>query len=454
MITSAIVGAVLLVLFIVVAMAFRTVVSTNDVHIVQSSKTTVSFGKDESAGNTYYAWPSWIPFIGIKVIRLPVSVFDLNLDEYAAYDKGRVPFEIDIMGFFRITHPNMAAQRVHSFDELKTQLEGILQGACRSILAKSEIEEILEERSKFGKLFTEATEEQLKEWGVGNVKSIELMDIRDAENSHVIENIMAKKQSLIAMESRIAVAENNRAAKEAEIAASRDVALKTQDAEQEVGQRTALKEKNVGIAQQQAEQEIAIARAETAQKNMEVEKIKIVRAAEIERDKELVAADQRRKANVITAEGQAASDVAEAEGQKKKIELLSEADLTKATNHASGVRAEGLASAEAEKARQLASVAAQTTLAQEIGENTGYQNYLIEIKKIDANQAVGIKQAEALTEAEVKLIINSSGGVTEGLKSASELLGSRGGVQIGALLEGLAQTEQGQRLLAKLGLKE
>src|SRR5580704_6469516 len=77
------------VLSVVLAMSFRTVVATNEVHIVQSRRKTTSYGKDQAAGNTYYAWPAWVPRVGIKIIRLPVSVFDVQLNEYAAYDKGR-----------------------------------------------------------------------------------------------------------------------------------------------------------------------------------------------------------------------------------------------------------------------------------------------------------------------------------------------------------------------------
>ena len=222
---------VLLLTTVVLAVFFRVVVSTNDVHIVQSSKKTVSYGKDQSNGNVYYHWPAWVPLIGVRVIVLPVSVFDLKLDNYAGYDKGRVPFIIDIMAFFRIEDSNIAAQRVASFEELTDQLTGILQGASRSILAKSDIEEILEKRAEFGEMFTLAVNDQLKAWGVTNVKNIELMDIRDGAGGKVIENIMAKKKSLIERESRVAVAENIRAAQEAEIIASREVNLRAQEAE-------------------------------------------------------------------------------------------------------------------------------------------------------------------------------------------------------------------------------
>lgn len=64
------------------ALFLRTVVETNEVHIVQSGKHTVSYGKGEEAGNVYYSWPSWVPKIGIKKIVLPVSVFDIRVTEW------------------------------------------------------------------------------------------------------------------------------------------------------------------------------------------------------------------------------------------------------------------------------------------------------------------------------------------------------------------------------------
>ena len=85
---------------ILVALFLRRVVPTNEVHIVQSGKSTVSYGKDHSAGNTYYEWLSWIPMVGIVKIILPVSVFDEDLESYEAYDMGRLPFVVDVKAFF------------------------------------------------------------------------------------------------------------------------------------------------------------------------------------------------------------------------------------------------------------------------------------------------------------------------------------------------------------------
>ncbi|MEO6172524.1 MAG: SPFH domain-containing protein, partial [Arenimonas sp.] len=193
MIGAAVAVVIFLTLFI--ALLLRRVVPTNEVHIIQSGKATVSYGKDHEAGNTYYEWPAWLPKIGIVKIVLPVSVFDGDLEAYEAYDKGRLPFVVDVKAFFRISDSNLAAQRVSSFDELRSQLHAILQGAVRTILASADIEEIMQGRSQFGEAFTREVETQLVNWGVSTVKNIELMDIRDSTGSHVIKNIMEKKKS-------------------------------------------------------------------------------------------------------------------------------------------------------------------------------------------------------------------------------------------------------------------
>src|SRR5690606_23899901 len=97
------------------AVLLRRVVPTNEVHIVQTSKKTTSYGKDQDSGNTYYKWPSWLPMMGLSVTVMPVSVFSVRLDEYEAYDKDRVPFLVDVVSFFRISDSNTAAQRVATF---------------------------------------------------------------------------------------------------------------------------------------------------------------------------------------------------------------------------------------------------------------------------------------------------------------------------------------------------
>lgn len=421
---------ILIVIIVIVSLLYRKVVSTNMVHIVQSNKKTTSYGTNLNNGNVYYHWPSWIPFIGVTVIKLPVSNFDLSLHNYEAYDVDKVPFMADVTAFFRIADTTLAAQRVENVAELKEQLTLIVQGAVRKVLAGDKVEVIMLERSKFGDSFTKEVTEQLKEWGVDSVKSMELMDIRDGRDSGVISNIMAKKTSHIAMESRKEVAENNRAAEMAEIEAKREVDLQRQQAEQAVGERTAQKDKSVGIANEMAKQEVLSQEKITNERDMEVKRVVQVKQAEITRDQEVVSADQDKQTTIIRAEGAL-------EAKKKEAE---------------GIKIEGEAKAAAEKAMQLAPVEAQIVLAKEIGGNPEYQQYLTTIKGIDGYIIVGSEQAKALQEADVKVIANT-GNAKEGVTNVMDLFSSSGGTNLAAMVEAFAQTPLGKALIEKATAK-
>jgi flotillin len=423
----AVLSGLAIAVILVLAILFRRVVSTNVVHIVQRGRETIPYGTGLAAGNVYYAWPSWLPRFGVNVIQLPVSNFDLTLDDYEAYDTDRVPFMVHVTSFFRIADTALAAQRVFSIDELKAQLLQIVQGAVRKVLASDKVDAIMLERSKFGAAFTEEVGEQLKQWGVESVKSMELMDIRDATGSKVISNIMAKKTSLIEMESRREVAENKRAAETAEIEAQREIDMRKQEAERAVGEKTAEKDKAIGIANEQARQEVLTQEKETRERHMAVTRVDEVRRAEIERDKQVVAAEQEKQTTVIIAEGQLNAQQREAEG----------------------IQALGEARAAAERAMQLAPVEAQIVLAKEIGENMGYQQYLMTIEGIKGYVVVGGEQARALQAADVKVIANS-GTPGEGMTQVMDLFTSKGGTHLAASVEAFAQSPLGKAVIGRV----
>jgi flotillin len=141
--------------------------------------------------------------------------------------------------------------------------------------------------------------------------------------------------------------------------------------------------------------------------------------------------------------------VAKLEAQKKDaqgIQAVGEAE-------AKIIAAKGTSEAEAEKAKQLASVIAQTELAKEIGENQGYQDYLIRVKTVDKEQIVEVAKAEsmarALENADLKILANS-GDVQSGMSKFSDILSAKGGSQINGLLESLKQTEEGKAVLGLL----
>ena len=450
----------LLVIFGVInwLLSLRRIVPTNEVHIVQSSKETVVYGKDvaNGKGNSYYEFPEWIPSLGVSVTVLPASVFKLSLDNYEAYDKDRLPFVVDIVSFFRIENFSLASSRVLSYNELREQLLGIVQGAVRSILAKEDLENIMSERNKYGNMFTDEVASQLKEWGVESVKNIELMDIRDLHGSEVIANIMKKKKSQIEMESRVTVAENTRKAKEAEITANQAVALAQQDANRQVGLREAEVTQEVGIANEKSNQEIQAQAKITAEKEMEVEKVRTVQAAEIQKEADIVNANANKQTITINAAAAVAKAEADkqvivfnAEANKQKIELQADADLKVATNTAKGVEATGKANAEAEKLMKQAQVAGDIQLAEKIGELKEYQDFIVRQKQVEALCEVGKEQAKNLGNAEIKIFANT-GSVADGVNNVQNIFSTNTGLNVASLLESFVSTPMGAEIADKV----
>lgn len=462
-------GIILFILFILYVLSLRRIVPTNEVHIVQRDKKTVSYGKDakDGIGNTYYEVPTWVPKFGVVVSKLPTTIIDINIPAYDAYDKARLPFLVDIKAFFRISDFSKAASRVYSIPDLTKQLEAIVQGAARSILAKEELETIMSERNKYGEMFTEQVTTQLAAWGVESVKNVELMDIRDKEGEEVIANIMKKKKSQIEMQSRIEVAENLQKAKEAEIKAKQEIEIQQQEAEKKVGLKQALVQQEVGIATEKQKQEVQAEAKITAEKEMEVKQVNEVRSAEIEKQAATVQAEQEKEVTKINADAsiikmeadkkvielKADADkqkqILEAEATKEQIELKADADLKAATNEAKGIEAQGKAKASAEDLMQKASVAGQIELSEKIGANKEYQDFIVRQKEVEAKRDIGIEQARNLQNANIQ-IYATNGDIPSGVTNATSMLSPKTGFNLGSTIDAFSKTEIGKQIVDKL----
>lgn len=439
-------GAFALTLF--VAAAFRVVVSTNEVHIIQKKSTSISYGKWQVAGNVYYAFPSWLPLIGISRIVLPVSNFDISLDAYEAFDKDKVPFRVDVVGFFRIANPIEAAEKIESFEHLHNQLKLIINGAIRTVLSSKTIIEIMEERSTISQLFNAEVEPQLQNWWVENVRSAEIMDIQDSQNSKVIQMIKDKKSSTIEKDSRVEIAENLKLAKIAEIEAQKEADMKTQNAQREVGEKEAEKQKLVGIAQQISNQEVATQTKITREKEMEVIKVEQVNQAQINKTQALIDAEREKDIKVIAADALKLEQEKKAEADLITQTRNAEGKLVEMTKNAQGIKAEWESKAGAEKLMQVALVAGAIELAQKIASNPDYMGYLQNIEAIKAGQVVGTAKAEALKSADLKILANG-GNVDAGMNSLLDVFSGKGGTAMASMLENLNNSDLGKDLISK-----
>ncbi|MCF8463613.1 MAG: hypothetical protein K9G41_02135 [Flavobacteriales bacterium] len=463
LIIGSVVALVALIIFIWIV-RLRRIVPTNVVHIVQRGRKTVSYGVGQEAGNSYYEFPVWMPVIGVEKRVLPVSNFDITLEGYPAYDVDRVPFLVDIKAFFHIKDTNTASAKVENIEELKDQLKDIVRGVVRSILAKSSLEEIMGERPKYAKAFTEAVMEDLKSWGVESVKSIELMDVRDEGGSEVIHNIMAKKKSAIEKESRETVALNHQKAEQAELDARKEVEVRRAETEQASGEARARSAQAVsiaeaesakkgGIAKQQAVQEVAAAEQLSAEEQMKVLKVQQIRQAEIDKERQIINAQLEQEQIEIKARANKYSVETSATAQLEARKREAEGEREVGNAEADVTLAKGKSLAESKKLDQLASVTAQTELAKEIGKNQEYQDYLVRQAEVQVSQIVGVAQyesiAKALENADLKLLVNS-GDVQSGIGKLSDLFSSKGASQLNGLVEALKQTEEGTKILDSL----
>lgn len=424
----------LIAIIAIVAMLYRTVVPTNMVHIVNSSSGRRVYGKDSEHGNTYYSFPAWIPKIGVSITEFPISNFGIYLKEYPAYDNKRLPFRVGIQAFFVMENADVVSQRVADFEELKEYLSKIVAGAVRKITATLALEDILSARSELANEFSKEVTDQLRDWGVKPVNSIEFMDIKDAEGSKVIQDIQNKEESRIDRDSRIIRAQNAQEAETKEIETRRQVELNKQEAEQQVGTRTAEKNQAIGIAQEQSKQAVAEQAKVTTERNMEVRQVEETRRAEIDKSVAITIANQTKETQVINAEADKQKQVLESEAKLKQDQLQAEGALAIQKANAEGIKAVGEANAEAEKLNQLASVTAQTTLAKEVGGNENYQNYLISVKQIEVNGEVGKAQAAALENANIQIISGP---------------GADLGKSLSGVLAGIASTPVGKAVINK-----
>lgn len=469
-------GTLALVMF--TSMAFRRVVPTNMIHIVQSSKSRKIYGTIKGAevevpseGNTYWEWPRWIPFIGVAVTEVPTSIFDITLKDYEAFDSDKLPFNVDVIAFLRVINPLLVAERVDNTSSLAEQVRAVIQGCVRSTMATDQIENIMGARETLSKVFSEAVSKQLGEWGLVLAKSLEFNDIRDSKDSKLIRNIVDKQRARIESESRIQVAEHNQKASLAEADAAKAVALRKEQVAQETGIRAAERLQAVGMADQESKQAVLQASQETATREVELRRVSELGSAEVNRKVAEVQARQHQEVAAINAETQskvarvnaeADANVARvsAEADAKVALVAAEAEATSsvaiargkseaAALEAQGIEAIGKAKAASEEALLMAPVTAQVELAEKIGSNQQYQEFLIRKEQVAANMQVGLEQARAIAGADLKIIANSSD-VSKGLTGLGSIVSTQGGFDLASALTAMSSTEEGADVLGGL----
>ena len=273
--------------------SLRRVVPTNEIHIVQKSKSTVCYGKGikDSQGNVYYKFPAWVPIAGITVSVISATVEELEVS-FITYDKEKIGFNVAITGAYRVTDFQLASGRIYSMNSLKNQLISIIQNKACTILGSVDIEELLKDRVKYSKQLTNSVSDMITEWGVSLVTDLNIINVMDVENSNIIQCLTEKRKSEVEKNSTLAILENQRQMQEAQIKFDQDMALKKQDSDKVIELNQVQNKAEISITEEKQKQEVHTVAILATEKELEVKKLQEVDAAKIEKSAALINAEK------------------------------------------------------------------------------------------------------------------------------------------------------------------
>jgi flotillin len=354
----------------------------------------------------YFKIPAWVPGVGMIVHRMPLSMLEIPISDFLAFDKDRARFVCDIVAFCVIKDPVIAAMRFPAkLEDLGLQISKVVQATMRDSTTKKSVREIINDREGIIASITTPLSNTVAEWGL-QLKDTELIDFKDPEKPisgeeeppHVIRDISSIIEVQINSDARQKNAEQEKIAR-----------LKEAEAEEIAKKRELERDEQIGMRQQAKEQKIFESEKLAREKKLDVDKVQVVKSQQIEKERAMVLAEQQREVEKINRE-------------KKKLEgegdrLMNE---EQAKGKASFVKEQGLAEAVAKEALQDA--------LNKFGDTA--IRALIAEKLVEMQQAVGVAGAKALEKADLKVF---SGGGADAQK----------GFELGAMLESILTSSSG-----------
>ena len=437
-------GWIFIIVGIVIAlsMLLRRVVPPNEIHIVvRKSRTDIYCAnpeyflkpkRDPETGlivphntddieavqvkSVYYYFPSFLPFIGMYVRRLPLEMLEIKVPNFVAFDMKRARFECDIVAFCAIIDGKTAAMRIPGtgdMEELEKQVQQVLWATMRDSTTKMIVRDIINNRKEIINMIKDPLKEALDEWGLG-LKDIEIIEFKDAPQGKVISNISSIREQEIETEARQKNADQKKQARLAEAQAEEIAKIREVERDEAIQKRD-----------QDRIQKVAVQQRLARQKELDVVQVEKVKNQEIEKEKAEVFAEQERAVAKIDAEKRR-----EVESVIKQQKLLEgqgdrQRDQEQALGKAAYTREQGIAEADALKAKLLGEAIGKEKLQEALNKFTDAAiRAMTAIREIEKDEAVYSKLAESMAYADAKLFMG--GGKT-----------GKDGFEFGKAMEGL-----------------
>jgi flotillin len=374
---------VIVFIIILIMFAWYRVVPANFAHVVVRRggvKVYSSVPVQSTDGKAaYFQVPKSVPYFGCRVHSMPLSMLEINVTDFLAFDRDRVRFECDIVAYMVVEKPLIAAKRFpFGMSELKDQVFKIIKATTRDTTTKLTIREIINDRPAIARRVHEYLEPEVVKWGM-SLQALELVNLQDPKDgtSTAIHDISSIAEVQINSESRQKNAEQIKQAR-----------LKEAEAEQAAATRELERDEMVGMRAQKRDQLIAKEQQAAQEEKMRVVRVEQVRQAEIMRD----------------------AAIEQAEGDKQAV-------IRRRAGEAEGVRAVGYAEADAKS--KLADALKKINEA------------ALDVRRIEKDEKIGITAAQALQKAEIKFINAGKA------QSLLDLFTPSGGANIGGMLSGI-----------------
>lgn len=114
-----------------------------------------------------------IPFVD-KMVKVDLRTITLDVPPQEVITKDNVPVHVNAVVYFRVVNPTAAVVEVLDFVEATRQIS---MTTLRSIVGKSELDELLTERERLNRELQKIIDEHTDPWGV-KVITVEIKDVK------------------------------------------------------------------------------------------------------------------------------------------------------------------------------------------------------------------------------------------------------------------------------------
>ncbi len=448
-----VIAAAVLLAVLVVVLLFRTVwrvAEPNEALIISGLGAHGEASADDSRGFKIVVGRGTAVIPGFQTVRrLPLGTKSTGLIVNAVSNqsipltvKGIVAFKVgDDAGSIR----NAARRFLEQKDELMlSTIHELFAGHLRAIVGGMSVEDMLHNREELTANIRSSLADDLGKLGLV-VDSLQIQEIDD--ESGYIANLGKPQAAWIESKARIAAAQRDQEATEAEQAADaakaaavRQSAIAQAGYQAEVDQARAQAAQSGPLAEARSRQEVVRAETETAEldasrrekmlesevrKPADAEAYRQVTLANAERESKIAAAQATAREQELrgAASGRATESMGNAEASVAKTRALAEADALRAKGlaEADAAKARGLAEAEAVRARSLAEAEGIKARAAALAEN---QDAVIAQTIAEQYPEIVRAGASALGNIDNLVVLNGADGMEDLLGKALTMGGA------------------------------